>query len=125
MKKTAEIIPQLKSYFGAMTIGSYLLVEEGYLDSNDVNDIDIVVTTKQDRVESFLEDLGFSATESEDAKSSRFKSDLYDKPIDIYRSLINHPTTVDNVIRHKFNRGYKDDLDQLELVIKRRKEKLQ
>lgn len=125
MKKSTEILEQLKNYFGAIVIGSHLLVENGLLEEEDTNDIDVIITTKGDRVESFLKDAGLTSVDTSNIEYVRYSNPDYDKPIVVFPSMLKkHPATIDQVVLHKFNRGLLDDIRQLEKVIKKRKESL-
>lgn len=111
---------QLKSYFGATLIGSYLFLEAGFLTEDDINDIDIV--PRPGRVEDtkrFLEDNGFKT-----ADGTRYYSQEYDKPIDVMGTLAGQQRTVPELIKFKFERAYIDDLNQLEKVIISKKNKV-
>lgn len=105
-------------------IGSHLLVENGLLEEEDTNDIDVIITTKGDRVESFLKDAGLTSVDTSNIEYVRYSNPDYDKPIDVFPSMLKHPATVDQVVLHKFKRGLLDDIRQLEKVIKKRKESL-
>lgn len=120
MKQTTLLVDQLKSYFGATLIGSYLFLEAGFLTEDDINDIDIV--PRPGRVEDtkrFLEDNGFKT-----ADGIRYHSQDYDKPIDVLQTLAGQPRTVPELMKFKFGRGYIDDLNQLEKVIISKKTKV-
>lgn len=114
MKKTTELALQLKSYFGAKIIGSYLFFEEGLVDEGDINDVDVVPGPgRNTELKNYLKDNGFSTVDD-----IRFTNNEYDKPIDVIKFSIADPTTVPDLIRYKYNRGFLDDLRQLEKVIK-------
>lgn len=113
MKKTTDLIPQLKSYFGVVMIGSYLFLEAGFLPEEDINDIDIVPQPGRIRdAKNFLEDNGFVSVDG-----TRYSNPEYDKPIDVLSTLVGEPRTVPEIIKFKFERAYLDDLNQIEKVI--------
>lgn len=66
MKITPEIIniiSDMKRYFNAKIIGSYLLVEKELLDPEDINDIDIMVSVNfEKQLYNYLSDKGFKQT---------------------------------------------------------------
>lgn len=112
-KKTTELIDQLRSYFGATVIGSYLFVDSGLLSEEDINDIDIVPRAgRLGDTGRFLEDNNFISSDK-----IRYTSAEYDKPIDVLTTLVGQPTNVDDLVKFKFNRGYLDDLRQLKKVV--------
>lgn len=113
MNRSIEVVNQLKSYFGAVVIGSQLFVDNNLLSEEDTNDIDVMVNNaKRTSVMDFLRDAGFKTSDN-----VRFISASHDKPIDVFAYNADHPLTLGAHIAYKFNRGYTDDLRQLAMVV--------
>lgn len=133
MKKSLEIVEQLKRYFNAQVIGSQLFVDAGLLPESSTNDIDIAVVEKSDStnsVKTFLEDQGFSGEELYVFDNDRYKNVLsrvkykhpeYDKVIDLnYFSKTQMIYTIPELVQAKFSQGRKQDLEQLiEVILKK------
>lgn len=58
-----QIISEVKRYFNAKIIGSYLLVDKELLEIEDINDIDIMVSSNfEKQLYNYLSDKGFKQT---------------------------------------------------------------
>lgn len=132
MKKSLEIVEQMKRYFNAQVIGSQLFVDAGLLPESSTNDIDIAVVEKADStnsVKTFLEDQGFVGEPmytnptgyNQVLSRIRYSHPDYDKIIDL-NYFSKNPTvyTIPELVKAKFNQGRKQDLHQLfEVLLKK------
>lgn len=126
MKEQLEIIENLKKYFDAETIGSFVLVENKLIGINEINDIDVQIPKdKLDNVYKYLEDLGYKQTIKKgkqigykngrvileklpqgDFKKERcFKIDVIEKTKEVF--------SIPVIIAEKFKRGNKSDFNQI------------
>lgn len=120
-----KILTRLKSYFKAQIIGSFLLVREGLLDIDDINDIDVMITADmKDPVRAFLIDEGWTETESPKTIKHDYDRDkhiegslIFQKEAekDIHLCIASSMNVWDTgkIIEHKFNRAQPSDIQQI------------
>lgn len=131
MKTDKELLKEMKRYMLDMKIiGSYVLVEKGLLDHEDVNDIDLVFPdyNRAKGCVSFLKDNGYS---NEPFSSAGIFKDYYgnvtksgnygkegNKPFHIMIKEGLKVKNVNEIIASKFERGTKSDLNQIIIACK-------
>lgn len=130
MKKSIEIVEQLKKYFGVVVIGTQLIVDEKLLHESDTTDIDVAVVFSTDitgRIKQYLKDFGFTGKDilrREDIYSeevlirTEYTNPEFDKPIDLnYFKSKPEVKTISEIIRAKFERGAVNDLKQISMIV--------
>lgn len=126
MKKSIDIVHQLIRYFDVQVIGSQLLVDAGLLHYDETNDIDISIVkgyVNDQKITSFLTDIGFTKKDIPDQFNSRvvrseFSHPEYDKVIDLnFAPEIQKVYTLPELIKAKFEQGRPNDLKQISMAV--------
>lgn len=132
-KQENEIIQNLKKYFNAEIIGSYLLYEIGLLKYNEINDIDVQIPKESlKNAYQYLNDIGYKQTEKQgkqigyehgkcifeilpqgDFKQTNFLN------IDVVEKTQSQ-FTIPTLIAEKFKRAKNSDFKQIAIIASRK-----
>lgn len=116
----------LEKFFNCKIVGSAVFVKEQMLEESDINDVDAFVPADWERnVRHYLSTLDFevAATQPDAESFVRYISPKFDKPLDITDKKSLAQSDVFVLMKFKYERSYKDDLNQLEKIIQNKQQK--
>jgi len=125
-KEVMILVRKIKNYFDVDTIGSYNLYRAKLLPFEMINDVDFALIN-WNKVKIFLRDEGFHCSEAKDDSGNLFNN--HDSLIFTKKDIVFHlcklddfkVLDVDEIIKMKFNRMSETDRNQLEYVIRAKK----